>query len=321
MQRKVKLWTGNLRHSPQVSHLKRILLGQLHLILNFHRIRQENEEMSDAGFDTCPSIPDDKFRQVLFSLRKHYQIVPLKTLVENLSSREPLAAITFDDGWRDNYELGFPILQELDVPATIFITTNKLGATEPFWQQKLGAAFKTVIDRIDTPLESALRNLIHLDQKSPLNKGLYIQTVKKWKLLRIEDIHNRLSTLPLKFRGQEIRLFLNQQEILEMSQKGIEFGTHTVDHVILTNESEKKIIFQLAESKKHLENLLQKPVYALAYPNGNFSPNIVRITKELGYTLGCSTKSRKLTRHEKLFELPRIDVSLNNWEKFLRIHL
>jgi peptidoglycan/xylan/chitin deacetylase (PgdA/CDA1 family) len=301
----------------QFFSLKRSLFGRLHVIFNFHRIRLENEKILNATFDTCPSFPVDLFKKVLLIIKRHYKVVSLSTLCENLFSSQPLAAITLDDGWRDNYEFGFPILRSLELQAAIFIVTGKVGSDEPFWQQKLGMAFQAVTNRMNHPLEFELRRLLGVDQKVPLEKDLYVKTVKKWKSLSFKDIQKNISRLSIGMNNCQSRLFLNQQEITEMSQNGIEFGAHTIDHVVLTNESDEAIIFQLQESKKYIENLLQKPVYALAYPNGAYSRNIIKKAQKLGFTIGCTTESRKINQHEKLLKLPRVDICLDNWEKFL----
>ena len=58
-------------------------------------------------------------------LRAHYDVVPLEDLISTGSDNA--CAITFDDGWRDNYVTAFPILRAHGVPATIFLATNLVG--------------------------------------------------------------------------------------------------------------------------------------------------------------------------------------------------
>ena len=63
-------------------------------------------------------------------------------------------AVTFDDGYRDNYENAFPVLQRYGIPATIFLTTGNIDSKEPLWFERLaGAAKKTAKEFIETEID------------------------------------------------------------------------------------------------------------------------------------------------------------------------
>ena len=102
-----------------------VLTGRQHAILTFHRVRPAGQPADP--FDTCPSVSIELFRTVLAHAREHFDCVPLRELVDGCGRKAPAAAVTFDDGWRDNYELAFPVLRELGIPATIFVTTGKIA--------------------------------------------------------------------------------------------------------------------------------------------------------------------------------------------------
>jgi len=95
------------------------LTGRRHIILTFHRIRAVG--LSVDPFDSCPSMAVEIFRQILNYVKSRFTICSLREMCNNRSCRDAAAVITFDDGWRDNYDVAFPILRELKITATVFV--------------------------------------------------------------------------------------------------------------------------------------------------------------------------------------------------------
>jgi peptidoglycan/xylan/chitin deacetylase (PgdA/CDA1 family) len=83
-----------------------------------------------------PSLPfasaaPELFRQHLRWLKAHCDVVPLRALLgsrRHSGGTRPIVAITFDDGYKDNYTYAFPLLKEAGAPATIFVTTGFIEA-------------------------------------------------------------------------------------------------------------------------------------------------------------------------------------------------
>jgi peptidoglycan/xylan/chitin deacetylase (PgdA/CDA1 family) len=78
----------------------------------------------------CPaSIPTAEFRLHMEALRKRCKTVPLEELLRRSDHGESgMAAVTFDDGFRNCYEEVFPVLQELSIPFTVFVTSGFIEA-------------------------------------------------------------------------------------------------------------------------------------------------------------------------------------------------
>ena len=289
---------------------KRLLKGNRHIILMFHRIISDNENLNP--FDSCPADTEKAFKAVIEYLIKDYKIVTLNELVDNLDSSVKLATITFDDGWKDNYDYAYPILKQFQIPATIFIATDKIGGKEPFWQQLIGEYFHTLHFHMSQNENDKLKKLIFGDCKIPFTSYSYhkaIMNLKKMDKINFEKVienvkKNKEDTNETDL-GEE-RLFLNRHEILEMSRSNIEFGSHSHNHLILTNESSRTVEKDLARSKNIIEEILRSKVHSLSYPNGNTSNSIVNIAKKVGFKCGCVTHISCVSKKANRMMLPRI---------------
>lgn len=110
------------------------------MILMYHHVcpgeivPPEHEKSALAGWEYRVE-PADFEKQLLWLRSKGYAFVPLAEYVRTLRNQGRIdgriAAVTFDDGWRDNYEHAFPILQKLGIPATFFIVSGEMAGVSP----------------------------------------------------------------------------------------------------------------------------------------------------------------------------------------------
>lgn len=104
---------------------------------------------------------------------------------------------------------------------------------------------------------------------------------------------------------------LKTEQILEMQEYGIEFGSHTKTHPSLPDISLEEAKSEIFESKSLLEKKLGKSVISFAYPYGNLNSNIKQLVKEAGYQYGVATDSGPLVFNEDLYQIRRIAVFPN----------
>ena len=104
------------------------------IVVTFHRV---NDWMGEDGI-TCDSR---KFEAFCRYFRSHFKVVPLAEQVAGCRDGRYMGgtlSITFDDGYRDNFEVAAPILRRLDLPATFFVTTGFIGTDYvPPWDAHL----------------------------------------------------------------------------------------------------------------------------------------------------------------------------------------
>jgi peptidoglycan/xylan/chitin deacetylase (PgdA/CDA1 family) len=118
------------------SRADEVLLRGAAVVVAFHRV----QETVDA--DDGLTISVRLFERHCRFFKKHFRIVPLRDIAEKLQRGEPLRrelAITFDDGYRDNFEHAAPVLERLSLPATFFLVTQWMGTdVVPWWDGERG---------------------------------------------------------------------------------------------------------------------------------------------------------------------------------------
>lgn len=132
------------------------------IILVYHKVNDDYEK----GKHLRPHVrgtPVADFRRQMRYLKKRHNVIPLQTAVSIIREGAKLpknaVAITFDDGYRDNYTNAYPVLRLHCLPATFFLTTGFIGCRRPAWQVTLSAYLRLssqdtlVMDSFDTSLE------------------------------------------------------------------------------------------------------------------------------------------------------------------------
>ncbi len=238
--------------------------------------------------------------------------------LEDLDERKR-CIVTFDDGWRDNYENAFSILKKYALPATVFIPTGYVNTDDWFWQNKLSWQIKKII--IDPILLSKIVNgnykhiglqylkaHINMIKKPEHYLDIIIQRLKKCSQVEIDEIIHVIENFTGAIRYPKKAQVLNESEIIEMSRGGISFGSHGVSHRILKDLDEYDVDNEMIESRKYLEKKGFRYVPVIAYPNGNFSRVIQEKAKKQGYRAGVTTIPGKNHEDINMFELKRINI-------------
>ena len=154
--------------------------------------------------------------------------------------------ITFDDGDRSNYLLLEPF-REAEAPATIFACSGIVGTRRRFWFRH----YSRISDLVRLPDEERIR-VLHAT-------GFFPE----------DEVAEREA--------------LSLDEVCTLSRAGFDFQSHTVSHPILPFCTSEKAAGEIADSKSQLEKALGREIFALAYPNGDYSDRECELAGESGY--------------------------------------
>ncbi len=105
---------------------------------------------------------------------------------------------------------------------------------------------------------------------------------------------------------------LSEGMIIELSKAGVEIGGHTVNHLKLTNITEKEAEFQIKCCKEHLEQLLGKKINSFSYPHGDYNTGTIRMVKESGFTNALTCKFGFAQDSQSIFEIHRKYITFND---------
>jgi peptidoglycan/xylan/chitin deacetylase (PgdA/CDA1 family) len=288
------------------------------VVVNYHRVAcpWETRDFDEGVRDATPA----SFAAQVTLLRRAFTIIKLADLLEHLRGG-PLppnpALITFDDGYKDNYEQALPILQRLRTSAVFFIATDFISRRRLFWWDRIGYTLKHATrarfginypERVDIDLSDGItdsaQRLIRVAASSPnLDFDRFLSEISDgagipWTAELERDLANRA--------------LMTWEQIKGLHDAGMEIGSHTRRHRVLTTIGNDDLANELGGSKIDLEEKLGIPVRAVSYPIGGpiaGYPDIRAAVEAAGYQVGFSylTGIQRLPCHDP-FDICRIPV-------------
>ena len=228
-------------------------------------------------FLTYHELSPETGRRQLRALKRCYNFISLRAYVEavktgSLESLPTMAAVvTFDDGFRGNYEL-LPLFRELELPVTIFLVSGVVGTKRRLW----------------------FTNELEVEQKERLKQLPNRERVGQLAELGHSPVqeHSAAQTL-------------SREEIDEMRDT-VDFQAHTILHPILPSCEDDESWNEIAGSKQQLEETYGLDIYALAYPNGDFGEREVAYARKAGYACAVTTDPGNADESTDPFRIPRM---------------
>jgi peptidoglycan/xylan/chitin deacetylase (PgdA/CDA1 family) len=277
-----------------------LLLSQLPardclLVLNYHRIGNAEDDLFDPGVFSATA---DEFDYQIAYLKRRLSLVTLEEALAYIDGTEKKKThrcrvlMTFDDGYLDNYKIAYPILRLHGVQGVFFLATSMVGSCEIPWWDRIAYLVKTAQKRRFS-LSYPAKLAIDID-KNGLPKSLNT-ILKAYKQPYNYDPARFVGELAEESKGDDppetTRRFLNWDEAREMSKSGMEIGSHTDSHTVLSRLEPERQREELAKSRAILLEQLGTEAKALAYPVGHkdsFSNQTQIIAQETGYRCAFS---------------------------------
>jgi len=212
-------------------------------------------------------------------------------------------------------------MKHFGVPATVFVCPGLAGLSNPFWPERVAKVWsaarqspkirkvlsnvciKIGIQRFCDPLGTAGADL-----------GMLIDRIKQLTLTELEQVLDDIRELEPEcdslLSSTRMDGTMTWEDAARISQQGIQIGSHTQTHRILTRLPSAQAQKELHDSKASIEKELDHDCTLFAYPNGSWSTDIRDLVIQEGYTQAFSNKTGVWTSTTDPWLIPRVNL----WE-------
>ena len=277
-----------------------------HSVFIFHKTPTLANPLTGNEFDLSA------FKYLLDHIADNFKVVPLEESISNFRNKrwsDPLASITFDDGYTDWLTGVVPELTDRQLPATFFITTGQFSG-EPLWHERIIHAItncKAPSIRLST-LTGNPREFILGTISEKQSAILIIETIAKY--LTLSQRHEALDELEKETNSPKHTLPTFQpNDVRKLHNLGFGIGAHTVNHPILTKCSIDIARIEIGVARETLSQITSGSVHGFAYPNGitgkDFSADHVELVKQAGYHFAVTTDPGAADNSVSPYLLPR----------------
>lgn len=251
-----------------------------------------------------------QFEQQMEWVRTWFNVLPLDVAVDRLIAGDlPArpAAITFDDGYGDNYTVALPILKRLGVPATVFVATDFLDGGAMWNDIVISAVRNSTRSVLELPrLQEASLPIGDLPQKRAaidrlLARMKYLEHVER---VEMADYVRECAgcSVPTDF-------MLSTAQTRALHDAGVTIGAHTASHPILAKVDDSVAEREITKSRDLLTGIIGEQPTLFAYPNGkpdqDYSLRHTEMVKRSGFKAAFSTSPGAAHKGDDLYQLPR----------------
>jgi peptidoglycan/xylan/chitin deacetylase (PgdA/CDA1 family) len=289
------------------------------------------------------SVTPEHFAEQLDFLSRRFRLMRLGDLIAATREGVPPAgavAITFDDGYADNFLAAKPLLERAGVPATVFVASGYVASGRPFWWDELErlllrpGRLPSVVtveigaeplywelgnDAVYTPRRAAeCAAWTVLDVGEPgRRQSVYRALCSRFRVLdesERERVLERVRSIAELDDGADLEAPrpLTPEELRRLADGGlVEIGAHTITHPVLSQLPVERQQEEVGGSKRQLEEALSRPVTSFAYPYGapaDINDTTLSVVRTAGFDRACANVPARIRRGTDPFRLPRVLV-------------
>ena len=264
------------------------------LILRYHSVRE-----LPADLDPYISI-DITHSAVLFRAQMEYVArtchpITLDDIPGFVTGSRPIprraVAVTFDDGYRDNYEVAAPILEQYSLPGNFYVSTSSVEG-RPLWFVRLR----------------------YWMVKACISRPQFLEASSRCATLSQSEREEYMATLE-HANSVSDSLTMSWSQARSLLDRGHVIGSHTVHHPNMAKISPEELQFEMKASRTCLEEKLGSPIHHFSYPNPILSPHwneeTLKASRLAGYTTAVTSTDGHVKKGTNPLALPRQSAAQN----------
>jgi peptidoglycan/xylan/chitin deacetylase (PgdA/CDA1 family) len=281
-------------------------------VMCYHRVIGAEQAAREWVHDSMWISPQ-AFEEQIRWMQSVGDIVPHGRLLDfDTPNERPLFALTFDDGWRDNYDQALPIMRRHGAPATVFLATSCMEDGRLIWPEDLAmktqqASVALAEDRVRAAIEQ-LAPSAQLPAGAGL-RALIEAATEQLKLIDEAQRNERIATYCEAIGCTRDPLsghMLNWQQAREMLAAGIAMGSHTHTHRICSESTPEQIEWELSVSRERIRSMLGYEADSFAYPNARYHGSEGPLLERCGYRWAFRIHNLRATPAADRFFVPRL---------------
>jgi peptidoglycan/xylan/chitin deacetylase (PgdA/CDA1 family) len=285
-------------------------------VLAYHRVIDAQKAQIDHVHDAMWISPQSFERQIIW-MQKVGDIVSYDRILDmQTPSERTMFALTFDDGWRDNFDVAFPILKKYKAPAIIFAATAHISSGKLFWPEDLVTKTAHAVQAgRGRDIWNAISELTPQENQLPAADADLAQYVERLveMLKKVSDNERKRRIAAYYARaklGEEpiLEELLTWDQAREMQEDGIRFGSHTHNHRIVTEMCSDELEDELIKSRDTLRAELKRDVDAFCYPNADYLGTEAPILQRCGFRYGFRLDDVSFKQYRNQYYVPRFIV-------------
>lgn len=307
------------------------------MILMYHQVCERKADPWQLA------VTPENFQHHLNHLKNFFDVVSVDELVQTVKQRKltnNLVAITFDDGFVDNYTNAAPLLEWFELPATFYLTSGAIRNPKLFWWDelqsiiflteklpaKLSVKLGTEIFHFEFQRDQVLRptlakEILTWSYGAPLKNErveLYFKLWERIQPLQHLDQYTAMRALKHWAKLDSIppvtNIPMRDFQVKKLgANKLFHMGGHTVNHAMLSAQTELVQSYEIKDCKIEIEEITGKTVNGFAYPYGKYNDSTKSLLQKNGFHYGLTTEEGVVTVESDLYQLPRLQIK--NWSE------
>ncbi len=291
------------------------------VILSYHSI-VEDPRLTDHVLGISQSRAS--FDRHMEIVARNFSPVTVEDVAQFAKSDQKLprraVAVTFDDGFADNYEVALPILSRYGIPATFYIMVDAVENGILPWYCRVRYAFNTTKKtEWSDPERKRVYNLASPDQRKAAmawawDRGATLTGNMQQEFLA--GVEGSLETEPVNAKRG---FMMDWEQVRSLRKAGHTIGAHTLSHPNVAKVNEGEARTEIVESKKRLEGKIGVPIEHFSYPhpalNPQWSKQTLEITRQAGFKSAVLTACGPVRVGDEPLSLKRI-YGANDSEQF-----